>query len=98
PKLGTVTFNIKEAVEKMKAGQVELKTDKFGVVRTVIGKADFECGSLKEILAAVFKTLVKVNPAHIGTKTSYIKTLVIHPTHGPAVAIDVNDAWVQLIG
>jgi len=82
----------------MKAGQVELKTDKFGVVRTVIGKADFESGSLKENLAAVFKTLVKVKPAHIGTKTSYIKTLVIHPTHGPAVAIDVNDAWVQLIG
>lgn len=98
PKLGTVTFNIKEAVDKMKAGQIELRTDKFGIVRTIIGKADFESGSLKENLTAVIKTLVKVKPAHIGTKTAYMKTLALHSTHGPSVLIDINAVWAELIG
>jgi len=98
PKLGTVTFNIKEAVQKMKAGQVELRTDKFGIVRTIIGKADFDAGRLKENLSAILKSLIKIKPAHIGTKTLYMKTLALHPTHGPSVLIDINQMWMELAG
>ncbi len=98
PKLGTVTFNIKDAVEKMKAGQVELRTDKFGIVRTLIGKADFSAENLKENASAIIKSLVKAKPAHIGTRGLYIKTIVLHPTHGPSVKMDVEKLWNELIG
>ncbi|MBP7653693.1 50S ribosomal protein L1 [Candidatus Dependentiae bacterium] len=98
PKLGTVTFNIKDAVQKMKAGQVELKTDKFGIVRTIIGKADFGAEKLKDNLSAVIKALIKVKPAHIGTKTLYMKTMALHPTHGPSILMDINGVWMELAG
>ncbi|HPN32562.1 MAG TPA: 50S ribosomal protein L1 [bacterium] len=98
PKLGTVTFNVKEAVQKMKAGQVELKTDKFGIVRTIVGKADFDAARLKENLVTIIKTLIRIKPAHIGTKTLYMKTMALHPTHGPSVLLDINGVWTEIAG
>jgi len=98
PKLGTVTMNIKDAVQKMKAGQVELRTDKYGIVRTLVGKADFTADKLKDNLSAVLKALIKAKPQHIGTKNMYMKTIALHPTHGPAVRIDVNKMWTELVG
>jgi large subunit ribosomal protein L1 len=86
PKVGTVTPNVAEAVKNAKAGQVQYRTDKAGIVHCTIGRASFEVDALKGNLLALVEALNKSKPA--STKGIYLKKLTISSTMGVGVRID----------
>jgi large subunit ribosomal protein L1 len=90
PKSGTVTFDIGRAVREAKAGRVEFRTDKFGIVHTPIGKVSFAQDALHENLAALVEVLLKNKPAT--AKGQYLRSIYLTSTMGPAVPIDVREA------
>lgn len=88
PKLGTVTMDLTKAVNEIKAGKVEYRTDKAGNVHVPIGKVSFDNEKLVENLQTILDTLVKVKPA--AAKGQYIRNITISTTMGPAVNINTN--------
>jgi len=86
PKLGTVTFELTKAIQEIKAGKVEFKTDKNGIVHAPIGKGSFPEENLVQNLSAFLETLVKLKPA--ASKGRYFKTITISTTMGPGVKVD----------
>ena len=88
PKTGTVTTDPATAVEDIKKGMVEYKTDAYGNVHTVIGKVSFDEAKLVENLVYVFNTITKAKPTEV--KGKYIKNISISSTMGPGVKIDQN--------
>lgn len=90
PKVGTVTMDIKEAVEAAKGGQVQFKAEKAGVVHAGVGKASFDEAKLVENVRAFVDAVSKAKPA--GAKGTYMKKVAISSTMGPGVTIDVANA------
>ncbi len=88
-KTGTVTFDVAKAVKDIKAGKVDFKVDRGGVVHAPIGKVSFGEKKLLENLAAFMDALIKAKPS--GAKGQYIKGITISTTMGPGIKIDVND-------
>jgi len=88
-KTGTVTFDVAKAVRDIKAGKVDFKVDRGGVVHAPIGKVSFGEKKLLENLAAFMDALIKAKPA--GAKGQYIKGITISTTMGPGIKVDVND-------
>jgi large subunit ribosomal protein L1 len=88
PKLGTVTTDVKKAVEDVKKGKVEYKTDSFGNVHSIIGKASFDEAKLMENLTTFMDVIVKSKPASV--KGIYMKNVSISSTMGPGIKIDLN--------
>ena len=88
PKTGTVTMNTAKAVEDIKKGMVEYKTDTFGNVHTIIGKVSFDDKKLVENLVYVYNAIVKVKPTTV--KGAYIQNITVASTMGPGVKIDKN--------
>jgi large subunit ribosomal protein L1 len=88
PKTGTVTTDPAKAVEDIKKGMVEYKTDAYGNVHTVIGKVSFDDAKLVENLVYVFNTITKAKPTEV--KGKYIKNISVSSTMGPGVKIDQN--------
>lgn len=87
PKTGTVTFDIGKAVKDCKAGKVEFKTEKAGIVQCSIGKVSFGAQKLKENLSALLETITKMKPS--SSKGIYLKGLALSATMSPGVRIDV---------
>jgi large subunit ribosomal protein L1 len=90
PKLGTVTPDVAKAVTEQKAGKVEYRTEKNGIIHVPIGKKSFEDGKLRENLNAIVNAIVKAKPA--SAKGTYLKTLTLSTTMGPGVKIDTLEA------
>ena len=88
PKTGTVTMDIKKAVEEVKAGRVEYRTDTFGNIHGVIGKASFSEADLLENLEAFVGQILKIKPSTV--KGDYIKNISIASTMGPGIKIENN--------
>lgn len=88
PKLGTVTFDVAKAVKEIKAGKVEYKTDKAGVVHVPIGKVSFDTEKLIENARTVIDSISKAKPST--SKGKYMKKLVISSTMGPGIKVDLN--------
>ena len=88
PKTGTVTMDIKKAVEEVKAGRVEYRTDTFGNIHGVIGKASFSAEDLLANLDAFVEQILKIKPATV--KGDYIKNISISSTMGPGIKIENN--------
>jgi large subunit ribosomal protein L1 len=88
-KTGTVTFDVAKAVREIKAGKVDFKVDRGGVVHAPIGKVSFGEKKLLENLAAFMDALIKAKPP--GAKGQYIKGITISTTMGPGIKVDVND-------
>ncbi|KZE32523.1 LSU ribosomal protein L1P [Crenobacter luteus] len=88
PKVGTVTPNVAEAVKNAKAGQVQYRTDKSGIVHATIGRASFEADALRENLNALVDALVKAKPA--AAKGQYLRKVAVSSTMGVGVRIDTN--------
>ncbi len=86
PKVGTVTPNVAEAVKNAKAGQVQYRTDKAGIIHATIGRASFEAADLKENLVALVDALQKAKPA--SSKGVYFKKLAVSSTMGVGVRVD----------
>jgi large subunit ribosomal protein L1 len=88
PKVGTVTPNVAKAVENAKAGQVQFRTDKAGIVHCAIGKASFDPDALKENFLSLMAALGKSKPAT--SKGVFIKKVTLSTTMGPGVRLDVS--------
>lgn len=86
PKSGTVTMDVATAVKEVKAGKIEFRVDKAGVVHSTIGKVNFEKEKLAENLKTFLNTIVKLKPAT--AKGQYIKSIYVSSTMGPSVQID----------
>ncbi|UPG72404.1 50S ribosomal protein L1 [Roseomonas gilardii subsp. gilardii] len=87
PKLGTVTMDVKGAVTAAKAGQVEFRAEKAGIVHAGIGKASFEEGKLLENARAFIDAIQKARPA--GAKGTYVKKVALSSSMGPGLKVDV---------
>ena len=90
PKVGTVTMDVKEAVEAAKGGQVQFKAEKAGVVHAGIGKVSFDAAKLAENLRAFVDAVNKAKPS--GAKGSYMKKVSVSSTMGRGVSVDVSSA------
>jgi large subunit ribosomal protein L1 len=90
PKVGTVTMDVKEAVEAAKGGQVQFKAEKGGVVHAGIGKASFDKDKLVENIKAFVDAVAKAKPS--GAKGTYMKRIALSSTMGPGVTVSVDDA------
>jgi len=86
PKVGTVTFDVAKAVREVKAGKVEFRVDKAGIVHVAVGKRSFGAERLTENVRALLGTLVRVKPA--ASKGQYLQSIAVSTTMGPAVRID----------
>lgn len=90
PKLGTVTPDVAKAVTEQKAGKVEYRTDKTGIIHVPIGKKSFSEDQLRQNFNAIVTAIVKAKPS--SAKGTYLKSLTISTTMGPGVAIDTLEA------
>ena len=86
PKVGTVTPDVADAVRKAKAGQVQYRTDKAGIIHCSIGKASFEVSALRENLEALIGDLQKSKPS--AAKGVYLQKITVSSTMGPGVPVD----------
>jgi large subunit ribosomal protein L1 len=86
PKTGTVTFDVRNAVREIKAGKVEFRTEKAGIVHAPIGKASFGEAALRENFVTLLDALVKAKPQ--AAKGQYIRTITISSTMGPGVHVN----------
>lgn len=85
PKSGTVTMDVANAVNEFKAGKVDFRVDKFGILHTSIGKAAFQAAQLQENAAAFLQTVNKLRPS--SAKGHYIRSAYISTTMGPSISI-----------
>ncbi len=90
PKLGTVTPNISQAVREQKAGKIEFRAEKSGIVQCLIGKKSFGADKLKENFDAFFGTVLRMKPPT--SKGVFVKRLSISTTMGPGIQVDPADA------
>lgn len=88
PKTGTVTMDVAKAVEEVKAGKVEYKTDSFGIIHGIVGKVSFKEEDLLENLNAFMSTILKVKPATV--KGEYVKSITLSTTMGPGIKVENN--------
>ncbi|HLE10348.1 MAG: 50S ribosomal protein L1 [Bdellovibrionales bacterium RIFOXYD12_FULL_39_22] len=90
PKLGTVTTDVVKAVKEQKAGIVEYRTEKSGIVHVPIGKRSFDAAKIKENFNAIIAAIVKAKPS--SAKGTYLKSLYISTTMGPSICVDAQEA------
>jgi large subunit ribosomal protein L1 len=90
PKVGTVTFDVAKAVQEVKAGKVEYRVEKAGIVHVPIGKASFGPEKLIDNAAALVAALIRAKPA--AAKGNYLRSMSVATTMGPGVMIDANAA------
>ena len=89
PKTGTVTMDIKKAVTDVKAGKIDFKVDKTGIVHVAIGKVSFEAKKIEENADEFLKTIVKLKPS--STKGIYIKSVFMSSSMSPSIPIEIKD-------
>ena len=89
PKTGTVTMDIKKAVTDVKAGKIDFKVDKTGIVHVAIGKVSFEAKKIHENADEFLKTIVRLKPS--STKGTYIKSVFMSSSMSPSIPIEVKD-------
>ncbi len=96
PKVGTVTFNIEKAVKESKAGRIEFKNDKGGVVHAPFGKVSFGPAKLRDNFLVFMDTLLKMKPP--SSKGTFIKKIVVSNTMGPGIKVDFGNIREELKG
>jgi large subunit ribosomal protein L1 len=94
PKAGTVTDDIEKTIKELKAGRLEYRNDKAGIIHTVIGRLSFKEEELENNLKAYLKVIRDSKPAAV--KGSFVKSITISGTMGPGIALDVNEALKAL--
>ena len=86
PKSGTVTMEIGKAVTEVKAGKIDFKVDKYGIIHAGIGKVSFDAAKIKENAQELISTLIKMKPT--AAKGTYVKSIYLSSTMSPGIAID----------
>jgi len=89
PKVGTVTFDVGKAVNELKAGKVEFRVEKAGIVHSPVGKVSFGVEKLLENIIAVIEAIIKLKPA--SSKGTYLKSISLSTTMGPGIKVDPLD-------
>ncbi len=90
PKSGTVTMDIGKAITEVKAGKIDFKVDRFGIIHTAVGKVSFTAKQSEENASEVINSVIKLKPS--SAKGTYIKSLTMSPTMGPGIAMEVKNA------
>lgn len=88
PKSGTVTMEIGKAVSEVKAGKIDFKVDKYGIVHAAVGKVSFDADKIRENAAELIQTLVKLKPT--AAKGVYVRSIYLSSTMSPGIAIDTK--------
>jgi len=88
PKTGTVTMDVVKAVQEVKAGKVEFRVDKTGIIHCPVGKVSFDAQKLTDNAQALISSIIKAKPAT--AKGQYVKSVVISSTMGPGIRIDLT--------
>ena len=88
PKAGTVTADVAKAITEVKAGKIEFKSDKHGVINTMAGKISFQSPKIRENIVAILSAIVRAKPAT--AKGIYLKSLSLSSTMGPGMKIDMQ--------
>jgi large subunit ribosomal protein L1 len=86
PKSGTVTMDVGKAVQDVKAGKIDFKVDKYGIIHASVGKVSFDAKKLEENAAEVLTTLMRLKPA--SAKGSYMMSISMSSTMGPGILVD----------
>ena len=94
PKVGTVTFDLDRAIKDSKAGKVEFRVEKAGIIHAPVGKLSFAADKLQENILALVDALMKAKPP--AAKGNYVKKMTISSTMGPGVPLDLSDVTAQL--
>lgn len=89
PKVGTVTFDVARAVQELKAGKVEFRVEKAGIVHSPLGKVSFGAEKLQENMLALIETILKLKPS--SSKGTYLRSISVSTTMGPGVKVDPLD-------
>ena len=92
PKSGTVTMDIGKAVNEIKAGKIDFKVDKFGIIHTTIGRASFEADKLAENANELLQTIIKLKPT--SAKGTYMKSICLSSTMSPGVKVESKSLMV----
>ena len=87
PKTGTVTLDVARAVKEVKAGKVEFRVDKTGIIHCPVGKVSFDAQKLAENALSLITSVIKAKPA--SAKGRYVRSIVVSSTMGPGIAIDL---------
>ena len=88
PKVGTVTFDVARAVKDIKAGKVDFRVEKAGIVHAPIGRISFSLEKLQENITTLVETLNRLKPA--SSKGNYMRGFTLSSTMGPGIRIDIN--------
>ena len=94
PKAGTVTFEVADAVNQLKAGRIEFRVDKYGNVHATVGKASFAQDQLLENIKTLLDQIIRLRPT--SAKGQYLRNITLTSTMGPGVKIDRNDVMESL--
>jgi large subunit ribosomal protein L1 len=86
PKTGTVTMDVAKAVQEVKAGKIDFKVDKTGIVHAGIGRVSFEADKIVDNAHEIIQTLIKLKPS--AAKGTYVKSITLSSTMSPAIAVD----------
>ena len=92
PKSGTVTMEIGKAVAEVKAGKIDFKVDKFGIIHTTVGRASFDPQQLVENAKELIQTIIKLKPT--ASKGTYVKSVTLSSTMSPGVKIEPKSLTV----
>lgn len=96
PKSGTVTFDVGRAVEEIKAGKVEFRVDKTGIIHAPVGKVSFSAEQLRENAEALVRTVLKAKPS--SSKGKYVKSMSVSSTMGPGIRVDESQLATVIEG
>ena len=88
PKTGTVTMDVAKAVTEVKAGKIDFRVDKYGIIHSAVGKVSFDGDKIKDNAHELIQTLVKMKPS--SAKGTYIKSIYISSTMSPSIQIDTK--------
>ncbi len=88
PKTGTVTMDIAKAVQEVKAGKIDFKVDKYGIVHAAIGKASFDAQKIKENAGEFLQTIMRLKPS--AAKGTYVKSVYLSSTMSPGVKVETK--------
>jgi large subunit ribosomal protein L1 len=88
PKTGTVTMNVAKAVKEVKAGKIDFKVDRYGIIHAGIGKVSFEPNMIRENAEELMKTLLRMKPS--ASKGNYVRNITLSSTMSPGILIDAK--------